>query len=170
MYNDKKETTTKNSTGFGELLLILSLIMDGLTSAVQERMKAEYNTRSGHMMLNMNFWSFIFSGIMIVLSGELIAFLGFLQRHPSSIWQILLFTATGAIGQYFIFVMVTDFGPLPCSIVTTTRKFFSVLASVLFFGNALLVRQWLATLLVFLGLFLDSFYGKTSSTKKLIVN
>ena len=29
--------------------------------------------------------------------------------------------------QYFIFMCVSDFGPLPCSIITTTRKFFTVL-------------------------------------------
>ena len=36
---------------------------------------------------------------------------------------------------------VSEFGPLPCSIVTTTRKFFTVLASVIMFGNALLTHQ-----------------------------
>ncbi len=31
--------------------------MDGLTGAIQERMKLEYQSKSGHMMLNMNLWS-----------------------------------------------------------------------------------------------------------------
>lgn len=43
------------------------------------------------------------------------------------------FSLASALGQFFIFIMVTDFGPLPCSIVTTTRKFFTILASVIFF-------------------------------------
>lgn len=60
----------------------------------------------------------------------------------------------------FIFLTVADFGPLPCSIITTTRKFFTVLASVIFFGNSLSNRQWLGTILVFSGLTLDSIYAK----------
>ena len=54
----------------------------------------------------------------------------------------------------------SEFGPLPCSIVTTTRKFFTVLASVVFFGNSLITRQWFGVALVFAGLFLDGAFGK----------
>lgn len=111
-------------------------------------------------MLNMNFWSLIFSGAVIVVSGELLEFIGFLQRHPSSLWHIISFSMAGALGQYFIFLTVAEFGPLPCSIITTTRKFFTVLASVLVFGNTLLPRQWLGTFVVFSGLFLDAVYGR----------
>jgi solute carrier family 35 (UDP-galactose transporter), member B1 len=57
-------------------------------------------------------------------------------------------------------MMVSGFGPLPCSVVTTTRKFFTVLFSVIFFGNSLTNRQWLGTVLVFSGLFADMFLGK----------
>jgi hypothetical protein len=56
---------------------------------------------------------------------------------------------------------VTTFGPLTCSIVTTTRKFFTILVSVLFYGNSLVSRQWLGVVFVFLGLGLDSMFGKT---------
>ncbi len=65
--------------------------------------------------------------------------------------------------QHFIFMCVSDFGPLPCSIITTTRKFFTVLGSVIFFGNALSNRQWLGAVLVFAGLFLDAAFGKSKA-------
>ena len=62
--------------------------------------------------------------------------------------------------QHFIFVTITTYGPLMCSIVTTTRKFFTVLASVMVFGHALFAHQWLGTVFVFGGLMLDTLYGK----------
>lgn len=162
MYKDgtvsKKQSESYLSVG--ELLLLLSLTMDGLTSAIQERMRVEYKSKSGHMMLNMNLWSVIFSGIVIVISGELFDFIHFLQRYPFTIWHITTFSLAGAFGQYFIFLTVVDFGPLPCSIITTTRKFFTVLGSILIFGNNLSPRQWLSTFIVFSGLFLDAMYGK----------
>lgn len=168
MYKDggivKKQSETQ--AGFGELLLLLSLTMDGLTSAVQERMKSEHNTKSGHMMVNMNGWSAIFSGLAVVVSGELFEFIKFLERYPSTMWHIATFSVAGALGQYFIFMTVAEFGPLPCSIITTTRKFFTVLGSILIFGNSLSGRQWLGALVVFAGLFLDAAYGRDKSLKK----
>lgn len=167
MYKDGSVTKKQSESqlSVGELLLLLSLTMDGLTSAVQERMRAEHNSKSGHMMLNMNIWSVIFSGAVILVSGELSEFIGFLQRYPSTIWHIMTFSIAGAFGQYFIFLTVAEFGPLPCSIITTTRKFFTVLGSILFFGNNLTSRQWLGTFVVFAGLFLDAMYGKDRSKK-----
>ena len=117
-------------------------------------------------MLNMNVWSALFSGVVILVSGELFGFLRFMHRHPSSFQHLMMLSITGALGQYFIFLTVADFGPLTCSIATTTRKCFTVLASVLLFGNSLLPRQWIAATIVFLGLFLDSFYGKNKTVKR----
>lgn len=48
---------------------------------------------------------------------------------------------------------VVYFGPLTCSIITTTRKFFTILASVILFANPISPLQWVGTVLVFLGEF-----------------
>lgn len=156
----------EGQTGFGELLLLLSLIMDGLTGAVQERMKAEHHTKSGHMMLNMNYWSVIFGTVALLATGEIFRFVQFLQRHPATIWQIVTVSVAGAFGQHFIFLTIAEFGPLPCSILTTTRKLFTVLGSIIIFGHSLSTRQWLGTCLVFAGLFLDAVYGKADKSSK----
>lgn len=153
--------------GFGEMLLVLSLTMDGLTTSCQERMKTEHKTKSMAMMLNINLWSMFYGTLIIILSGEILPFVAFLQRHPSCILMILLYSLTSAIGQYFIYTTIVEFGPLPCTIVTTVRKFFTVLVSVLFLGNSLSPRQWIASIVVFVGLFLDIFYGRTAPKKPL---
>lgn len=110
------------------------------------------------MMLQMNLWSTIFLGAALLLTGEIWQFVEFANKFPFVIWNIFLFSVLSALGQLFIFLTVSEFGPLPCSIITTTRKFFTVLASVVFFGNALTGRQWFGASLVFTGLSLDSFW------------
>jgi len=164
MYKDKagsKATGSSDSLiGVGEILLLVSLTCDGLTGAVQERMKLEHQTKSGHMMMAMNKWSIGYLAVALAFTGEGLEFLGFIQRHPHVLWQLASFSVASALGQFFIFLCVSDFGPLPCSIITTTRKFFTVLASVIFFGNSLITRQWLGTIFVFAGIFLDGLYGK----------
>jgi len=64
------------------------------------------------------------------------------------------------VWQHFIFVTISTFGPLTCSIITTTRKFFTILSSVILFHHPVTVLQWFATTLVFAGLMLDTIFGK----------
>jgi len=164
MYKDgsKKGGSASGSglVGVGEILLLISLTCDGLTGAVQERMKLEHATKSGHMMLAMNKWSCGYLALALLGSGEGMEFVSFIQRHPAVIWQLATFSVASALGQFFIFMCVSEFGPLPCSIITTTRKFFTVLGSVIMFGNTLLSHQWVGAVLVFCGIFLDGAYGK----------
>lgn len=147
--------------GLGELLVLSSLFMDGVYSALQERMKADYQTKSLCMMTSLNKWATICLGILWVLTKEVFTFFAFLQRQPSVIWKLGALSICGFCGQFSMISMVTEFGTLPAAIVATIRKFFTVLVSVLLLGNTLLGRQWVATMIIFTGLFLDILYGKT---------
>ncbi|XP_036735696.1 solute carrier family 35 member B1 isoform X2 [Manis pentadactyla] len=161
MYKPKKVVGMEEHTvGYGELLLLLSLTLDGLTGVSQDHMRAHYQTGSNHMMLNINLWSTLLLGAGILFTGELWEFLSFAERYPTIIYNILLFGLTSALGQSFIFMTVVYFGPLTCSIITTTRKFFTILASVILFANPISSMQWVGTVLVFLGLGLDAKFGK----------
>uniref|UniRef100_A0A1L8EI40 Putative solute carrier family 35 member b1 n=2 Tax=Haematobia irritans TaxID=7368 RepID=A0A1L8EI40_HAEIR len=174
MYKENKATSSSASSssgGLGELLLILSLTMDGLLGAIQERMRAASAPSGQQMMYAMNFWSTIMLGLAMIVTGEGKEFIYFATRHPELWGHLAMLALCGGLGQLFIFQMVSGFGPLACSVVTTTRKFFTVLCSVILFGNVLMPRQWFGAVLVFAGLFADMFYGKKpstpSSTKKL---
>ncbi|KAJ8389973.1 hypothetical protein AAFF_G00112580 [Aldrovandia affinis] len=158
--NKGAASTEEQLFGFGEMLLLLSLTLDGLTGVAQDHMRGRYQTSPNHMMLNINLWSTLVLMIGILWTGEVWEFLSFTDRYPSIIYNILLFGLTSALGQTFIFMTVVYFGPLTCSIVTTTRKFFTILGSVLLFGNVISHVQWFGTVLVFLGLGLDAKFGK----------
>ncbi|KAM3598766.1 uncharacterized protein V6R79_022309 [Siganus canaliculatus] len=136
--------------GFGEILLLLSLTLDGLTGVAQDHMRARFQTGANHMMLNVNLWSILVLGLSVLWTGEVWEFLNFTERYPGIIYNLLLFGLTSALGQTFIFMTVVYFGPLTCSIVTTTRKFFTILGSVILFGNVMSTMQWFGTILVFL--------------------
>jgi UDP-galactose transporter B1 len=164
MYKEGKVNKYHENARLGELLLFLSLTMDGLTGAIQERMRASSAPSAQYMMMSMNAWSSLMIGTAIILTGEAFGFIEFATKHPELLLHLSSLALAGALGQLFIFMMVSHFGPLPCSIVTTTRKFFTVLCSVLLFGNILTNRQWLGTLLVFSGLFADMIFGKKSTS------
>ncbi|XP_074080336.1 solute carrier family 35 member B1 isoform X2 [Macrotis lagotis] len=168
MYKPKKGVgADEHLVGYGELLLLLSLTLDGLTGVSQDHMRAHYQTGSNHMMLNINLWSTLLLGAGILFTGEFWDFLSFTERFPSVLYNILLFGLTSALGQSFIFMTVVYFGPLTCSIITTTRKFFTILASVILFANPISSMQWVGTVLVFMGLGLDAKFGKGSKKTSL---
>ncbi|XP_067686950.1 solute carrier family 35 member B1-like [Haliotis asinina] len=168
MYKDQanKAKEAHSGLGMGEFLLLVSLTLDGLTGASQDKMRTEHKTGAYSMMLFVNAFSIIWLAIGLVTTGEGLEFLSFAGRHPSVYFNMISFSIASALGQTFIFITVTTFGPLTCSIVTTTRKFFTILGSVLIFGNPMLPRQWVGTLLVFVGLGLDSVYGKEKKKNK----
>lgn len=82
---------------------------------------------------------------------ELFSALGFLQRHPRVLYDVLGFAACGAVGQLFIFATLERFSSLLLVTVTVTRKMLTMLLSVLWFGKRLTSGQWLGVGLVFGG-------------------
>lgn len=172
MYKEGQVNKNTENAGLGEILLFLSLSMDGLTGAIQERMRAASKPSAQHMMLAMNYWSTLMLGTALIITGEGRLFVSFALKYPELFGHLASLALAGAIGQLFIFMMVSHYGPLPCSVVTTTRKFFTVLFSVLFFGNSLSGRQWFGTFLVFTGLFADMLVGKkpAASDKKVLIS
>lgn len=161
VWKDSASARTNESSGYmGYLLLMLSLAMDGFTGGIQDRMRTEHQPGFSQLMFNMNFWSSWILATTLLATGELWQFVDFVQRHPKILNDMVAFSALSAFGQLFIFLIVADFGPLPCSIVTTTRKFFTVLTSILYFGNPATYRQYIGVVLVFTGLALDSIKGK----------
>jgi UDP-galactose transporter B1 len=84
---------------------------------------------------------------------------------------MLLFCLCGAVGQLFIFYTIKTFGSLTLTLITTTRKFFNILLSVLWNANPLLPAQWGAVGMVFGGLLVSSVtksraHGKKASKSK----
>ncbi|XP_065919935.1 solute carrier family 35 member B1-like [Dysidea avara] len=164
MYKEHHPTSgdsAESVLGFGQILLLASLLMDGVTAAMQERLRTNNLVTSPYrMMFAVNLFSALYLCFFLLVTGEGWEGTQFVRRHPSVIVHILFFSVASALGQNFIFMTIMAFGPLTLSLVTTTRKFFTILASVLLFSNSLLWRQWIGVLLVFSGLAFDIVFSK----------
>lgn len=164
IFKDKYEMNDSEELVTGSYLIGFSLLMDGLTGAVQDRLRAHAKPSWMSFMYNVNVWS---SGILVTVmaaSGEGRDMIQFSLRHPEIVWQITLVVFVGTIGQVFLSLMIANFGSLPLSLVTTTRKFFTVLVSVITFGNELSIRQWIAVVVIFASLLLDAVFTKKSKS------
>ncbi|KAL7673211.1 hypothetical protein ACOME3_008079 [Neoechinorhynchus agilis] len=160
MYDKNRTHKTSETHLVGYLLIGLSLFFDGMTGAIQDMMRSKIKIDAFELMSHMNAWSVIWSSLGVIFFGEISGFVIFMSKHPRIILNLLLLCASGSSGQIFIFFTVQWFGPLVCSVFTTTRKFFTILFSVILFGNTLSVQQWIGATLVFSGLLADNLSKK----------
>uniref|UniRef100_A0AC35UBX0 TPT domain-containing protein n=1 Tax=Rhabditophanes sp. KR3021 TaxID=114890 RepID=A0AC35UBX0_9BILA len=153
------------SFGFGEILLLVSLAADGTTGALQDIMRRDHYSDKWGMMFFMNFFSSAYLLAFLMYSGEIGTFLAFVLKHNEALWLIIALSCASSLGQCFIFKTVSEFGPLTCSIVTNTRKIFSIGLSAIAFGHAFSTNQIIGTAIVFGALTYDAIESKRSSTK-----
>jgi solute carrier family 35 (UDP-galactose transporter), member B1 len=86
--------------------------------------------------------------------------------HRTLLLGLLVLNLTVAAGQIFIFLTIHWFSSLVCTTITTTRKFFTILFSIFYFGHHFTTLQWIATLLVFCGLYLGIVEQRTKQSKQ----
>lgn len=86
------------------------------------------------------------------MTGEGVDGVRYCMQHPTAAQDIMIFSLCSALGQSFIFLTLRTFNSLMLATVTTTRKFFTILVSVVMFGHALTPAQWGGVALVFAGL------------------
>jgi len=169
----KRAAETTNSA-WGLLLLAINLLLDGLTNSTQDHIftTPRYKPYSGpQMMAAQNILCTLLTTVYLLISPlpfthtltrslglalphtghELSSALSFIRAHPSVGYDVLAFSACGAVGQLFIFVTLSRFSSLVLVTVTVTRKMLTMVLSVLWFGHRLSGMQWVGVGLVFGG-------------------
>ena len=145
---------------YGMLLLSGSLAMDGVLSSMQNflkfpRNKAAYRAPTAEeTMLYMNLYAVVYLFPLCLHNGQWTDGVARLSKEESLVSAVLILNATVALGQIFIFLCLTWFSPLYTTTITTTRKFLTVVVSVVMFGHSFTPTQWLSVCLVFAGLYL----------------
>jgi solute carrier family 35 (UDP-galactose transporter), member B1 len=142
----------------GYSLVLLNLLLDSLTNTAQDELHRTYpDVTSLHMMCWTNFWGGLYYAIAFFgLTGTGVKVISFCLEHKEAAVHLLSFCVCGALGQLGIFYTVASYGTLVCSIVCTTRKFFSILLSVILAAAVLTMTQSCAVVLVFGGLLYKS--------------
>ncbi|KAF7457418.1 putative UDP-galactose transporter [Cryptosporidium felis] len=148
----------------GVSLLGVSLLCDGLTGPRQDKLIKKYKVSSNILMFYTNLFAAIICGILSILFEGHEPYL-FISRFPSTPYYILALSLTGTCGQFFIFQSLIRFGSLYLAIITTTRKFFTVLVSVILFGHKLSFGQWLCVTATFIVLGIQGIFSRRNKVK-----
>lgn len=141
---------------YGLALLFISLVLDGFTGPNQENIIDKYKPSIHQLMFHMNIWAVGMMSVVLLFTGEIFVGVQFCLRHPSIIASIILYSVAASVGQNFVFFMLFRFNSLVLTIVTTTRKFVTILFSVICYGHTLTLMQWGGVGLVFVGISLNT--------------
>jgi len=116
-------------------------------------------------MESLNKWALLICLAASIITTQLFGCIDFVVRYPAVIKDLILLALLGTFGQIFIFYTIFNFSPLILSIVTTTRKFFTVLASIVIYRHHINEYQILAIVLVFAGVFIEMLSGSKKKEK-----
>jgi UDP-galactose transporter B1 len=154
-----KSKGEKESSAFGLILLVISLFCDGLIGVKQTEAKEKFKPSAFDQMESCNKWCLLLTFIFSLVTFQMGPFIFFCLNYPAVMADLVVIALLGTLGQVFIFYTIFNFSPFVLSIVTTTRKFFTVLASIFFYNHAVNQTQWASIALVFLGVAIE-FYNE----------
>lgn len=174
-------------------LMIPSLLIDGLTNSTQDQIFTLYPGFTGQqMMFTMSLisQSILLPALLLPLPTNTMAFLPsvitgnehrlhmnlsepafltsvrFLASHPTAIPPLAAYALLGGLGQLFIFETIKSFGSLVLTLITVTRKLFTMLLSVIVFNHRLTAGQWAGVAVVFSGIGVEAGMKRMEVMKK----
>lgn len=148
--SEKQGPATDHSDSlWGMFLLALYLGCDSFTSQWQSKVYKTYSVDQYQMMLGVNIWSMIMTGVTLIQSGEGLTALAFVLNDSSAMLHMVVLSITSAVGQLFIFYTIKEFGPVLFTIIMTTRQIFSLVVSCFLFSHSLSLSSALGAATVF---------------------
>ena len=154
-FNLGKQSSSKKGESedsvYGLSLIALSLVMDFVTATLQDRVKfATKRMNPSHKnpktnMFESMLWTNLGGVVMAIAfalgTNQFFDGIAFCVRHIDAGYAILYYALASVIGQLFVYFTITEFDPLVLSTVTTTRKIFSTVYSVVRTGAAMSEMQ-----------------------------
>ena len=117
-------------------------------------------------MFYINVYALVMLIPLAAVTGQMAEGLRLLADNEQLRISIAILTGVVSIGQIFIFLCISWYSSLVTTTITTTRKFFTILFSVLHFGHSFTMGQWTSVLMVFGGLYLSIASGSKQSAVK----
>jgi UDP-galactose transporter B1 len=114
---NKKSKPGQTSSLLGVLFICSSLMLDGVTGGVQDALKTKckdlkIKAKPYDMMFWTNFFMMVVGALAALCLGEFATGIAFILANPAILSKVLAFGACSAIGQSFIFFVVSEYGPL----------------------------------------------------------
>ena len=156
---DKLTTATPGTSAnlpLGLVLIVLSLVFDGFVCSQEDILIHRNNCSSTFVMLSNNVLALGILAVSSVLTGDLFGALPLFADWRFAA-ALVGYGVSGALGQFLVFKTIALSNTLFLTVLTTSRKLFSVALSVVLFHHPITATQCLGIAIVFSALFVDVF-------------
>jgi UDP-galactose transporter B1 len=143
----------------GISLLFVSLCFDGGTGAYEDKLMSVHSVQPFDLMYNIQLGKTILAGVSLLVLNQIHLFMQMCQDMG---FLLVALGLSGAMGQVFIFVTISKFGALTCSIIGLARKVTTLVASIYFYGHHLNGIQFSGLVLSVTAMVLN-FWGKNKN-------
>lgn len=133
-------------------MILVSIVSDAFFSDSQAYSKVSFHPTANHLFTAANKWAFLFVFTNAAVQGELIPSIKFLINHPSANIDLFGVCILQLVGQICIYLVVANFKQHIYPLISTVRKIFTILLSILVYGHPMTIHQWFAMVLVFGGM------------------
>jgi solute carrier family 35 (UDP-galactose transporter), member B1 len=138
--NTSEHVVSGSDTFMGLVLITLSLTADGFTGGLQKKLKrvtASMAPTTYDFLYYSHIAQFCVAIVICFATGEVHTAPVYVMSNPTIWWWIGASCLCSAVGQCFIFYVISCFDPVVCTTITTTRKMISVMFSISFKGHHL---------------------------------
>lgn len=164
MYGQVMDKSSRGDRLGGLLLLLISLLLDGITGALEDRFIKRYSIRPFQLMFGINVNSVLISMLLLLGSKPMQSYMISIWEHPN-VWRYYFgLGLSGGLGQMLIFYTINRFGALPTSVIGSLRKMITILLSIYLFGHQFVVLQYFGLSIVAIGMMIN-LVRKKSTTK-----
>ena len=156
---NKKGDEDKDNT-IGVLLVLGSLLFDGLSNTQTDKNHKKSKRDFAYLsMFYNNLFGLVLSFVIYLYEVQIAGDDSYIRiyQNPTLLFNCTAVGLAGSIGQVFIFFTVSLFDCYLLTIITTTRKFFSVVYSNFKFGHNFNTMQWVGATIVMICTFVELF-------------
>lgn len=166
MTGPTKSKVDSGNSFMGFLFLGAFLLLDGLTSTLQEKLFKDHKTSKYNQMMYINMLSACVSVVTLLSTGSLFPSLAFTAEHPKFLADATLLSCSAVASQFFIYSQVKEFGALVFAATMNVRQVCSIIVSYVHYHNSVTMLQILGLGVVFAALFYKSAMGLMDSSSK----
>lgn len=143
-HDSTTEATGLSGTLIGAIMLSISLCFDGATGAYEDKLMAKHSVGPFELMYNIQLGKAVISFCCLLITNNLLEFFNTLADGGI---MLIVLGLTGALGQVFVFLTISKFGALNCSLIGLFRKIFSLFLSFFLYGHTVNVFQFVGLIL-----------------------
>ncbi|KAJ3432249.1 solute carrier family 35 member b1 [Anaeramoeba flamelloides] len=158
-YQQKGSHSDEHNLLYSLSLLSVALFSDGIYAQHIDNLHRKYPSSSRiRSMIVINFLLvFCLMPLWLINAYERNNLLSFFKNNPQLIYLLLGSGVLSGIGQLVIYYSLQYFDSVIMSVITTSRKFITILFSIVYFKHTISRQQWASIALVFASLLIDSF-------------